>query len=60
MLKCFSEESSVPVFIQLDHSTEERHIHIALDCEVDCIMVDGSALGFEDNLKWTEKMVIFT
>jgi fructose/tagatose bisphosphate aldolase len=58
MLKAFRDESSVMVYIQLDHTTEERYIYIALESGgVDCIMVDGSALGFDENVQWTKTMV---
>lgn len=45
------------IFIHLDHAEKEDEIQLALDCGVDSVMVDGSHLEFEENLRWTAKMV---
>jgi len=65
MLLAFKQHASVPVFVHLDHLVNNKHIEMALKRSsssvinggVDSIMVDGSELPFEDNLKWTQEMV---
>jgi len=46
------------VFVHLDHATEKHEplIRAALENGVDSIMVDGSALPLEENMRWTAKM----
>lgn len=56
MLDSYKKNSKVPVFIHLDHATDERQIMLALQCGIDSIMVDGSHLSFEENIKWTASM----
>jgi len=58
MLAAFKASATVPVFIHLDHATEDDEglILMALEHGVDSIMVDGSAMPFEDNMRWTAKM----
>lgn len=57
MLKAYREYSSIPVYIHLDHSTHEQDVVLALECGVDSIMVDGSAMSLEKNIQWTQQMV---
>jgi len=56
MLSAFKATSSAPVFVHLDHASEERHVRMALEHGVDSVMVDGSALPLEENLQWTKAM----
>jgi fructose-bisphosphate aldolase class II len=56
MLESFKKNSKTSIFIHLDHATDERQIMLALQCGIDSIMVDGSHLSFEENIKWTSSM----
>ena len=56
MLIALRDSASVPVSVHLDHATDEQQIHMALRAGVDSIMVDGSAMPFEQNMEWTAKM----
>ena len=56
MLSAFKATSSAPVFVHLDHASEEKHVRMALENGVDSVMVDGSALPLEENLEWTRAM----
>eukprot|EP01038_Epipyxis_sp_PR26KG_P004643 gene4643-6525_t len=56
MLLELKKNSSIPVFIHLDHIEHENDVKIGLEYGVDSIMIDGSAKPFEENLKWTKEM----
>jgi tagatose 1,6-diphosphate aldolase GatY/KbaY len=56
MLISFRTYSKVPIFVHLDHSTDEKDVELALRCGVDSIMVDGSAMPLDENISWTKKM----
>lgn len=57
MLCSFRDCASVPVFVHLDHSTDQRDVELALRWGVDSVMVDGSAMSLQQNIEWTTKMV---
>ncbi len=56
MLISLRKYAKVPIFIHLDHSSLEKDIFMAIENGFDSIMVDGSSMKFEDNLRWTKKM----
>lgn len=56
MLRAFKQHASVPVFLHLDHCTDRASMEMALQGGVDSIMVDGSDLPFEENLRWTKQL----
>lgn len=51
-----AEEASVSVAVHLDHSTAPDMIQLALDRGVRSIMVDGSHLSYQDNMRFTQTM----
>lgn len=55
------EQSKVPVALHLDHASPKQvdMIRQALDLGFSSIMIDGSALGFEDNVAVTRSVVEF-
>ncbi len=48
--------STVPIAVQLDHSTSEADIRTALAAGMTSIMADGSPLPYEENLSFTKAM----
>ncbi|CAM9600896.1 unnamed protein product, partial [Ectocarpus sp. 12 AP-2014] len=42
--------------VQLDHGTDEDHVTAALEAGVDSVMIDGSAMDYEENVEWTARM----
>jgi len=49
-------ESSVPVAVHLDHSTNEADIQLALAANLQSIMADGSDLDYQANIDFTRRM----
>jgi tagatose 1,6-diphosphate aldolase GatY/KbaY len=57
MLYGFKQASSQPVYIHLDHATDESDVRMVLEWgKADSIMVDGSAMPLSDNIGWTAAM----
>jgi len=52
-----SRETDVPVAIHLDHARDLEIVRQALDLGINSVMFDGSALGYEENLEQTAKVV---
>lgn len=52
-----AKNASVPVCVHLDHGTSMEMIKRALDLGFTSIMVDASALPFEENVKMTKQVV---
>lgn len=50
---------SVPFFVHLDHGKTFDACVTAIDCGFDSVMIDGSALPFEENISLTKKVVDF-
>ncbi len=58
MLQSFQSLAKVPVFLHLDHASNEEDIRYALSLNLfDSIMIDGSHKEYEDNVQWTKQMV---
>jgi tagatose 1,6-diphosphate aldolase GatY/KbaY len=51
-----AKTSIVPIAVHLDHSTSKSDIQLALNAGVRSIMADGSPLGYQENLQFTEEM----
>lgn len=58
MLISFRSYSKVPIFVHLDHSTNEKDVELALRCGVDSIMVDGSAMPLQQNILFIIVIVV--
>ena len=56
MLYSLKQRALVPVYLHLDHATEANDIMLALNNGVDSVMIDGSHLSLEDNMKWTASL----
>jgi len=52
-----SEEIDVPMSLHLDHGTNLEEVRTALDHGFSSVMIDGSALPFEENVSLTREVV---
>jgi len=52
-----SKETEIPIAIHLDHARDLDIIRRALDCGINSVMFDGSALGYAENVKKTTAVV---
>ncbi len=50
-------EYKLPLFLHLDHGKSYEICKKAIDLGFDSVMIDGSSLSFEDNIKLTKKVV---
>jgi tagatose 1,6-diphosphate aldolase GatY/KbaY len=50
-LRGLADSASVPVSIQLDHSSDLGFILTGMEAGVDSVLVDGSALAYEENIR---------
>jgi len=50
-LRGLADSATVPVSIQLDHANDLGLIVAGVDAGVDSVLVDGSALGYEENIR---------
>ncbi len=48
---------NLPLFLHLDHGHSFEICKLAVDLGFDSVMIDGSALPFEDNVRLTQKVV---
>jgi len=48
--------TGAPMLVQLDHSSSEAYIRMALAAGVDGVMADGSHLPLDENERWTAAM----
>jgi ketose-bisphosphate aldolase len=55
--RIMSNESSTPIAIHLDHARELGIVRQALDCGINSVMFDGSALEYEENVAKTTEVV---
>src|SRR5690349_19615714 len=49
--------ASVPISVHLDHCLKPSDADMALECDFDSIMVDGSMFGEEENVKYVRSVV---
>lgn len=50
-LRGLADSATVPVSIQLDHSSDIGLILLGVEAGIDSVLVDGSALAYEDNIR---------
>ena len=55
-IKRFSQEYSVPMFVQHDHCTTVEACAEAIDAGVQALMFDGSHLPYEENIRLTKQV----
>ena len=59
LLELACQDATVPVCLHLDHSTSYEDCCMAINAGFSSVMIDGSALSFEENVKLTRKVVDF-
>ena len=52
-------DAKTDVYLHLDHCTNKELAVLCVDCGWDSIMIDGSALPFEDNIRLTCEMAAY-
>jgi len=52
--KCLATRSSVPVGLHLDHTTDIETIAECIEAGFPSVMIDGSALSFDENVRLTK------
>jgi fructose-bisphosphate aldolase class II len=58
-IKNFARYYSVPFFIQHDHCSSIGDCIAAIDCGVQAVMIDGSALSYEENIAMTKEVTAY-
>lgn len=58
-VKSLSETSGMDICLHLDHCSKEESIKEAIDSGFSSVMIDGSALPIDDNIKLTKRVVEF-
>jgi ketose-bisphosphate aldolase len=53
LIKLVAEHHRIPIVLHLDHAEKLEHIKEAVDCGFCSVMIDGSRLVFEENVKLT-------
>ncbi len=53
LIKLVAEHHKIPVVLHLDHAVTLNQIKKAVDCGFSSVMIDGSKLPFEENVKLT-------
>ncbi len=56
MFDCAKKEYKLPLFLHLDHGKSYETCKQAIDLGFDSVMIDGSSLSFEENIKLTKKV----
>ena len=59
MFDCVKKEYQLPLFLHLDHGKSFESCKKAIDLGFDSVMIDGSALPFDENIKLTKKVVSY-
>lgn len=57
VVRNFSEEYNLPIFVNLDHAPTEEDVQEGIDAGYELIHFDGSALALDENLEITKKVV---
>ncbi|MGC9046848.1 MAG: class II fructose-bisphosphate aldolase [Minisyncoccia bacterium] len=57
LIKSIRDEFNFPIFLNADHTHSLEEIKLAAQAGFDCILCDGSALSFEENIKMTKEAV---
>ena len=53
----FAKKASIPVAVHLDHGDTVDYLHKALEIGFTSVMIDASALPFDENVKLTKEVV---
>lgn len=57
LMLSYAEETDLPVVIHLDHANNIGQIKAAVEAGFNAVMIDASALSFEDNIARTKEVV---
>lgn len=57
MVKRIKDKSDVPIWLHLDHGKTMEQVKLAVNAGFDSIMIDGSHLPLEDNIKLTREVI---
>jgi len=57
LVRAFSEETGLPIFLNADHSKSVEEARAAVDAGYDSVHIDLSAKPFEENVKGTKEVV---
>lgn len=57
LIKAVADFHDIPIVLHLDHATEIEDIRHAIDLGFTSVMIDGSALSFQDNADITKAVV---
>ena len=57
LVDAFRADSSVPIFLNLDHGKNLDYIKEAIKVGYDCVHFDGSSLSLEENIRLTKGIV---
>ncbi|NLX97097.1 MAG: class II fructose-bisphosphate aldolase [Rhodopirellula sp.] len=57
LVRAVADHHPIPVALHLDHATDLDLVKKAIDCGFTSVMVDGSSLPFDDNVRLTQAAV---
>jgi len=57
MARACIEEEGIEAWIHLDHGKDVNLVKACIDADFDSVMIDGSSLSFEENVKITRQVV---
>ena len=57
LCRAAAAQTSMPVAVHLDHCASRQNILKALEAGVSSVMADGSAMDFEENMRFTASIV---
>ena len=58
-VKRLANKSNIPVSLHLDHGRSYESCKIAIDAGFNSVMIDGSSLPYDENVKLTKKVVSY-
>ena len=59
LMRSYAEETDLPVVIHLDHANTFEQVKLAVEAGFTSVMIDASALPFEENIQKTREVVAF-
>src|SRR5665213_1296626 len=59
LIKSFREQYDYPIFLNGDHTHSFESAKECIDAGYDAVIIDGSALSFEENLALTKQVVAY-
>jgi fructose-bisphosphate aldolase class II len=59
LVKSFSEEAGLPIFLNADHTKSVKSAKLAIDAGYDSVHIDLSHLSLEENIRGTKEVVVY-